>query len=171
VANAPVGGTYASVSLASVAGDAYGRLGINLLDAPSDATVASRVMPSGVGVDTDGDGMPDDWESRYGLNPLDPSDALADNDHDGVSNLQEYLDGTDPNVVVPPVIKSVAYLLDGCVQLAVDGERGHSYTLRASTNLRDWSNVAGFVSTNSSTVVADPTATNYLWRFYRVVIP
>jgi len=25
--------------------------------------------------DSDGDGMPDEWERRYGLNPLDPSDA------------------------------------------------------------------------------------------------
>ena len=27
-------------------------------------------------VDTDGDGMPDVWEVRYGLNPNDPGDAV-----------------------------------------------------------------------------------------------
>ena len=26
--------------------------------------------------DTDGDGMPDGWEIKYGLNPLDPADAF-----------------------------------------------------------------------------------------------
>ncbi len=47
--------------------------------------------------DSDGDGIPDDWETDHGLNPNDPSDADNDADDDGASNEQEYLDGTDPN--------------------------------------------------------------------------
>jgi hypothetical protein len=46
--------------------------------------------------DTDNDGMPDTWEQRYGLNPLDPTDATLDPDHDGLTNLEEYQAGTDP---------------------------------------------------------------------------
>jgi hypothetical protein len=46
--------------------------------------------------DSDQDGMPDVWEKRYGLNPRDPSDASADKDRDGYTNLEEYLNGTDP---------------------------------------------------------------------------
>ncbi|CAM2982059.1 LamG-like jellyroll fold domain-containing protein [Rariglobus hedericola] len=42
------------------------------------------------GWDTDNDGMPDGWEVRYGLNPLDPADAALDPDDDGMSNLVEY---------------------------------------------------------------------------------
>lgn len=49
-------------------------------------------------VDRDEDGMADDWELAHGLNPNDPSDAALDPDGDGRSNLQEYLDGTDPHV-------------------------------------------------------------------------
>ncbi len=45
--------------------------------------------------DTDGDGMPDAWELAHGLNPL-FNDASLDADGDGVSNLDEFLAGTDP---------------------------------------------------------------------------
>jgi hypothetical protein len=46
--------------------------------------------------DSDHDGMPDQWELKYGLNPNDPSNASADADGDGYTNLEEYLNGTDP---------------------------------------------------------------------------
>jgi pectate lyase len=51
-------------------------------------------------VDTDKDGMPDEWEKAHGLNPNDPSDANADPDKDGYTNLEEYLNGTDPQKFV-----------------------------------------------------------------------
>jgi len=46
--------------------------------------------------DTDEDGMSDDWEDQYGLNPNDPTDAKGDIDGDGLTNLNEYTYGTDP---------------------------------------------------------------------------
>ena len=44
--------------------------------------------------DSDGDGMPDEWELRFDLDPNDPSDAAGDLDNDGITNLQEFLNGT-----------------------------------------------------------------------------
>src|SRR5206468_11207725 len=46
--------------------------------------------------DSDGDGLPDLWEIANGTNPNVP-DADADPDGDGQTNLQEYLAGTNPN--------------------------------------------------------------------------
>ncbi|MBP7142694.1 MAG: hypothetical protein KBA71_12355, partial [Opitutaceae bacterium] len=46
--------------------------------------------------DADGDGLPDDWETRHHLNPKDPSDASSDSDGDGYANIEEFINGTDP---------------------------------------------------------------------------
>lgn len=52
--------------------------------------------------DSDFDDMPDNFEIKYNLNPLNSSDASADPDEDGLSNLEEYIqiffygDSTNP---------------------------------------------------------------------------
>ncbi|MBT3798952.1 MAG: hypothetical protein HOG02_08655 [Porticoccaceae bacterium] len=48
-------------------------------------------------LDSDSDGMPDAWETRYGLDPNDPSDTTSDQDNDGVGALDEFLAGTIPS--------------------------------------------------------------------------
>jgi len=46
--------------------------------------------------DSDKDGMPDNWEKRYGLNPNNPADRNNDPDKDGYTNLEEFLNNTKP---------------------------------------------------------------------------
>ena len=46
--------------------------------------------------DKDNDGLEDGWEIEYGLNPLNNEDASMDSDGDGLTNLQESKEGTDP---------------------------------------------------------------------------
>jgi len=48
-------------------------------------------------IDSDSDGMTDKWETKYGLDPNDPSDATSDRDNDGVTALDEFLAGTIPS--------------------------------------------------------------------------
>ncbi len=45
---------------------------------------------------TVGDGIPNSWKQQYGLDPFDPNLANEDADGDGLSNLQEFLAGTNP---------------------------------------------------------------------------
>lgn len=51
-------------------------------------------------VDTDGDGMPDEWEIANGLNPNDPSDANGDCTGDGYTNIEKYINGISTKVKV-----------------------------------------------------------------------
>ena len=48
--------------------------------------------------DTDSNGLPDDWETKhFGRTGADPS---ADTDADGYTNIEEFLNGTDPRRAV-----------------------------------------------------------------------
>lgn len=49
--------------------------------------------------DADGDGIPDDWETRNGLDPKDAADG-AKPAGGGYTNLEHFLNGTDPKAIV-----------------------------------------------------------------------
>lgn len=56
--------------------------------------------PKSVPVDGDGDGMPDAWESKHGLDPASADDAAEDADDDGYTNIEEWLNGTAPDAFI-----------------------------------------------------------------------
>ena len=49
------------------------------------------------GLDTDNDGMADEWEALNGLDSADAADANSDADEDGLTALEEFEGDTDPN--------------------------------------------------------------------------
>jgi PKD repeat protein len=80
--------------------DQFGSYKITLLvtdnEGATGITSITIFVTKSEGNDADGDGLPNDWEITYGLDPFDPSDAALDSDKDTLTNLEEYLLGTDP---------------------------------------------------------------------------
>lgn len=63
----------------------------NLLDTQEHVGGWPNLQEGTPPVDTDGDGMPDSWETSYGLDPQDPTDANTDNNNDGYTNIEVYI--------------------------------------------------------------------------------
>jgi hypothetical protein len=123
--------------------------------------------------DTDGDGMADDWEiHHFGGISAEGGGSSDDWDGDGMSNLEEYLAGTDPRSA------DSALRITGLT--AVGGDRllirwssvaGKTYEVRRSENVR-----SGFGALEADALPATPpmnthTATlNGVKGFFRVVL-
>jgi pectate lyase len=61
------------------------------IDSQNDVGGWPKLAPGTAWIDTDGDGLPDAWETRHRLDPSDPSDGNADRDGDGYTELEEWL--------------------------------------------------------------------------------
>lgn len=68
----------------------------DLIDSQEQVGGWPQLKPSAAPADTDEDGMPDDWEKAHGLNPQESADGNQDEDGDGYTNIEEWLNGTDP---------------------------------------------------------------------------
>jgi hypothetical protein len=77
-------------------GETYGGGGKGLIDSQAAVGGWPELKSLPAPVDTDHDGMPDEWESKRGLNPHDRADGarLAS---DGYTNLEHYLNSLVPN--------------------------------------------------------------------------
>jgi hypothetical protein len=63
---------------------------------PDDVGGYPQMQPGAPYEDADHDGMPDAWERMYGLDPGDTSDGSRDLDGDGFTNVEEFLNTTNP---------------------------------------------------------------------------
>ena len=105
--------------------------------------------------DSDGDGLPDAWELAYGLDPLSAlaeDGAAGDPDHDGFTNWQEFVAGTDPRDPASPLRLHLALLAPNLFQISWGAVIGKQYQLEVATeSLTNFVAVAGFPRPATST--------------------
>jgi hypothetical protein len=122
--------------------------------------------------DSDGDGIPDIWESDRGLDPANPDDSYLDLDGDGMTNWQEYLAGTDPNDA-GRVLRLDMLSLSSGVALSFAAVSNRTYTVQYTDDLGSglWSTLADVVARTSNRVerITDPNFTPS--RVYRIATP
>lgn len=115
---------------------------------------ASRVDLT-LGVDSDGDGLPDAWEraiiqmlgAEWTLTDVQPGD---DADGDGIANLDEYLAGTYAFDPADGFLLDIAALTDAGPELEFTAIRGRTYTIHGSEDMRAWSPVPFFLPTDAA---------------------
>lgn len=126
-----------------------------LLTRPLGEPAGTSRLDLTLGADTDGDGLPDAWETANGLNPLDPNDANRDTDGDGISNRNEYLAGTYAFDANDGFRLGLVEQTSSSTTLEFFAVRGRTYTFQSSTNLLEWTPV------NFRTQAGGPLQSNY----------
>lgn len=122
--------------------------------------------------DSDGDGLPDPWEEANNLNFLFPGDAILDPDGDSLSNLGEFLAGTDPlnpasAFRVRPFSRSP---VAGKLILGWESVAGKRYRVMASVDMVNWTALPGInvLATGSEAQVEVPDSLGGRTYFLRV---
>ena len=85
--------------------------------------------------DTDGDGMPDEWETAFGLDPYNSNDTDTDNDGDGLTNLSEYLAGTDPGDAASTLRLTTVNLVNSKMSLVFEASQGRLIEIQSTPAL------------------------------------
>ncbi len=128
--------------------------------------------------DFDHDGLPDAWEIAHGLSTNNPADASFDLDHDGLSNLEEYLAGTDPTAAASALRIDNLFPLPGSgFVLQFNAAGNHAYVIQTRPDIDPsttgpWEPLAEILNgaiprTISFTNIALPTNSAY----FRIATP
>jgi len=122
--------------------------------------------------DNDSDGMGDSWEATNGLNSASSADAMIDSDGDGLTNLEEFLAGSEPTNALS-ALQFDMLSLSPETTLEFMAYSNHNYTVQFTDNLGSgaWSNLTHAYTrpTNRVERATDPAPNPR--RYYRLVTP
>lgn len=121
--------------------------------------------------DFDGDGIPDEWEARYGLSTNNVEDASLDLDADGFTNREEYIAGTDPTNHLSS-LRFEVFADPPTFLFSAVSNRSYTVEYRDSLEAGPWTRLQDVLPapTNRVYVLPAPTEGTRL-RFYRVRTP
>jgi hypothetical protein len=136
------------------------------------APTAGQLNQGAATVDTDHDGLPDEWDLANGLDPLDPTGLngpLGDPDGDGMTNWQEYQAGTDPQNSQDVLRFDHVSCSNLVCLLEFNTHTGRTYAierLNAFGPINTWIAFTNFIpGTGGPVTVSDPqTTAGYFYR-------
>ncbi len=163
-AAAGLGGTLERLSVT-----AYGNDPANWQSTVAGGTPGTWNGP--VNPDTDGDGLPDTWETANGLNSNDSADAHANPDGDGADNTFEFHAGTNPRDASSFLHLRAAGQTTAGQALRFPSVSGKSYRIEFSEDLAAWQPLGDSLSgTGEDIEVTDPGVVPGHRRYYRAGI-
>lgn len=160
-------GTQSYTSLANTSGTAFS-LGVmlnSIVYYPIEMSQSRSIGQPGervrldltLGIDSDGDGIPDAWEQSQlyvgGFLPdengwdLSMINRDGDFDNDGVSNWNEYIAGTFATDPTDYLALEVSEVINSHVRLSFFGIYNKVYSLESSIDLKTWNSVNIYLST------------------------
>ncbi|MDA7645706.1 lamin tail domain-containing protein, partial [bacterium] len=145
---------------------------------PDGGTRISRFATSSPGLsnqteqDRDLDGMEDEWERVNGLDPNDPTDAAIDSDDDELTNIEEFLLGTDPRSETSGLRIDRIEHLTGQIAITFSAIEGRGYALQKRDELEqaNWENVWILESATQTGIVAAVVESVSGQAFYRLIL-
>ena len=121
--------------------------------------------------DADRDGLPDTWETLYGLNPASGADRAEDKDGDGSLNWQEFLAGTDP-MDPASYLKIDTFTAGPGATLTFGIPANRTCSVEFSNELvGPWQKLTDRIALPSSRVEAVVDSAFTAQRYYRLVTP
>jgi len=151
----------------------YGyRVVIKSASAPLNGISHGALVNVVVLADTDKDGIPDAWETANNLDPNIAGDAALDSDGDSMSNLAEYIAGTNPQDATS-YLRVAGVSAENSATITFLAVSNRTYTIEYTDALNSgvWSRLADVAAspTNRAATVIDPAP--FDTRFYRLATP
>jgi hypothetical protein len=146
-------------------GGTYGE-GKGIIDSQTDVGGWPALSSATPPTDTDKDGMPDKWETVRGLNPNDAEDRNGDDDGDGYTNLEEYLNElADFTYIIRPLNFTLESSSETQVVLSwddeIDGESGY---LLERKSVGEYEQIAVIPANTTTYTDALTSVANYTYR-------
>ncbi|MEX0322656.1 MAG: right-handed parallel beta-helix repeat-containing protein [Puniceicoccaceae bacterium] len=120
--------------------------------------------------DGDLDKMDDSWELANGLNPGNSLDATVDSDLDGISNLDEYLSGTDPK---DPQSRFTIFEFQpqpgGQIEVTWASTPGMAYRIERSQDMVTWTEDEGGLVASQGTQTSVLLGSTQVRLFVRIL--
>jgi hypothetical protein len=127
-----------------------------------------------VEIDTDMDHAPDSWEMANGFDRMDPNDMGDDDDADAdtMTNLEEYIAGTDPRDAQSYFkVDTISRAPNTLLTFMARSNRTYTVQYNSDLSINGWSNLSNVLyrATNRVETVVDPSPA--AGRVYRLVTP